>query len=226
MTSTIDKGKGWIHGYAIALKNAAKQVNWGPYNTDETSLSNSLNDSILLKYNLDGYTNTQKLLQAHGTLTNYPAFYYALTDYNNKHPAPPTSSGWYLPSSGQWFQLAKNLSELGASDAANFTLQTITTSSTSPAETGYADQWTRKTTTTPFYSTAGYLNSWLGRNLNSSLYDPYADGTWFWDSTEASGYSGGIFQLYSSTITILQRTLKNSGSGDPNGGYVRPVLAF
>ena len=208
-TSDNDKAK-WTHGYAMALKNAATSVNWGPYGTEE-SLSNSLNDRTLLEGDLDGYTNTQTIKKlSNFSSSTYPAFYAAL---NYSVSAPTTSSGWYLPSSGQWYWLAIDLCKLGIEYSSSFTLNRTSTTTTTPNETGVADQWTR----TSGQSTATDINGYLNLVSGSDL---FVDGTWFWDSTEASNYSGGVFQLNSSTVTTLQRTLKNKV------GYVRPVLAF
>ena len=215
VTSAKDFNKGWTHGYAMALKNAAVKVNWGPINTD-TSLPNSFTDTTLYKKDMDGYTNTQTI-KTNYTLSNYPAFKSAL---NYPVTAPPTSSGWYLPSSGQWFRIALDLSNLSlGGDYLTFLVISTTNTSDGP---GSAYQWTRASTS---QSTATYFNNYLSP-LSSSLYDSFADGTWFWDSTESTKDSGGVFLLNSSTVTTLQRSLKNSGSGDPNGGYVRPVIAF
>jgi len=218
VTSTIDQGHGWTHGYAMALKNAANKVNWGPKGTD-TSLSNSMDPNYtLLTTDMDGYTNTQTIKNNY-VISNYPAFYYAL---NYSVPAPSTSSGWYLPSSGQWYWIAIALTQLQSGGDYTSHGTVTTTDTTSPYETGTAYQWTRAATSP---STATYINNYLTPISGSDLFLTTA-GFWLWDSTESDKYSGGAFDMQSATYTLLQRSVKDTGSGSTYGGYVRPVIAF
>ena len=39
--------------------------------------------------------------------SNYPAFK-AADDYNTTCPVPATTTGWYLPASGQWWDILQN----------------------------------------------------------------------------------------------------------------------
>ena len=111
-TSNIDKEHNWTHGYAMALTNASLAATWGTYSQD-TPLEN-LDISISgWKYasNLkDGYANTQTIKNTYGLLiTNYPAFYYSI-NYATTYPA--ISSGWYLASIGQWYDICVNLGKI------------------------------------------------------------------------------------------------------------------
>lgn len=107
-TSTTDQGHGWTHGYAMALKNAAKNIMWGP-NTVDTPIPN-ISSEADIKNSMDGYTETH-LINSTYTLssTNYPVFYYAL---NYNVATPKGSSGWYLPSIGQWYSVIVNLGKV------------------------------------------------------------------------------------------------------------------
>jgi len=206
-TSNLDKAKGWTHGYAMALKDAIKTVAWGPDNVD-TPLSNSLSIG-----DMDGYTNTQTIKNTYAPLStkNYPAFYYAL---NYGVTAPSSSSGWFLPSCGQWYQIATTL----GGRAAGPTL------------------WISQATAV-VNSINAYLNNISGSEL---FYYDRSINYWFWCSTESSAAGGNIFQLsYNSEGGIRAATddaLMNSAtknypfSSDPGsstyGGQVRPVIAF
>ena len=68
-----------------------------------------------------GYAWTQKIITAAGGKENlnataqsgYPATYYAVVDYeNNKAQAPANSSGWFLPSIGQMWNVYQNRTSL------------------------------------------------------------------------------------------------------------------
>lgn len=98
-----------IHGYAIALEyaNEEKRTKWGTDIYLIVGTSESTSDFL-------GYSNTEKIKKMSlYDSTNFPACYYA-TNYpvNN---IPGRSSGWYLPSAGQWVTLAESLSILNNS---------------------------------------------------------------------------------------------------------------
>jgi hypothetical protein len=218
--STIDYGLGRTHGYAMALKNSATKVNWGPRGT-ETPLSNSFDPNYtLLITDMDGYTNTKKIKDTYGPLSasNYPAFYYAL---NYPVAAPSTSSGWYLPSSGQWYWIAIALTNLY--NGGDYTSHGTVTTTNSYDGSGTAYQWTRATTSP---STATYINNYLSPVGGDLFVTTSGADFWLWDSTESTKYSGGAFEMKSATYTLLHRLVKDTGSSSAYGGYVRPVIAF
>jgi len=120
-TSTADQARGWSHGYAIALTNAVAPtagVAWGTSGTQDQTTDYTTAASFIL--NKDGYTETQHI-QTTKTPTSsvYPAFYYAL-NYGTANVAgtttyaAPTSgtSGWYLPSVGQQYDVCVNLGKM------------------------------------------------------------------------------------------------------------------
>ena len=66
-----------------------------------------------------GYAWTQKIITAAGgkenlnaTESGYPATYYAVVDYETKVKAPTNSSGWFLPSIGQMWNVYQNRTSL------------------------------------------------------------------------------------------------------------------
>ena len=98
-----------IHGYAIALEyaNEEKRTKWGTDIYLIVGTSESTSDFL-------GYSNTEKIKKMSlYDSTNFAVCYYA-TNYpvNN---IPGRSSGWYLPSAGQWVTLAESLSILNNS---------------------------------------------------------------------------------------------------------------
>ena len=66
-----------------------------------------------------GYAWTQKIITTAGgkeklnaTESGYPATYYAVVDYETKVKAPTNSSGWFLPSIGQMWNVYQNRTSL------------------------------------------------------------------------------------------------------------------
>lgn len=105
-TSTIDKGYGWTHGYAMALKNTANNTVWSTRKDQIFNVSTDINTIALYESDMDGYSHSQTIKNIPDYITAYPALNAAFT-YN---VAPPNNtSGWYLPSVGQWFLILKNL---------------------------------------------------------------------------------------------------------------------
>lgn len=107
-TSSTDKSYGWTHGYAMALTNATNGCQWGNNGIDETVLPNYNGDYDTFIINKDGYTESLAIKNAYSSTLQsaHPVFYYAL---NCKVTTPTNSSGWYLPSVGQWWDILINL---------------------------------------------------------------------------------------------------------------------
>ncbi len=114
-TSNADSIKGWKNGYAMALKNSGQKKAWA---TAEGNLQSGRQDYVSADtsltnpgymVDLDGYSETQALLT--NTSATFPAAEsatgYAVT-------APEATSGWYLPSVGQWVKILVNLGGLSA----------------------------------------------------------------------------------------------------------------
>ncbi len=110
-TSTTDQGHGWTHGYAMALTNASTSSAWGIDGTDETVLNDYQGEYDTFITNKDGYTETMAIKNAYNSTLQsaHPAFYYAL---NYGVTAPSSSSGWYLPSVGQWWDIETKLGDI------------------------------------------------------------------------------------------------------------------
>lgn len=137
-TSPADRAKGYTHGYAIALRDAAWPTPWGPSNTDYPEADNlfehiGVTAPLTMMNNLDGLTTSntlyEKYLKGYGWNEHYDnhkttaaitvakeyggsAWRRAYTDVTVGVPTPSTTSGWYLPSLGQWFLMFANLSGL------------------------------------------------------------------------------------------------------------------
>ena len=105
--SDDDKKRGWCHGYIMALSDAKKgRCEWGPYQ-DIKGIPNYDfyvdGDAyrIIKDYNGYDYCNNIEIKR-----TRNNAFWYAR---NYPKRIPDFTSGWFLPSVGQWCDIIKNL---------------------------------------------------------------------------------------------------------------------
>lgn len=127
------------HGYAVALKDATSdQCLWGdtskelgcyPKDVDGNAQNNYGNDEANIDWS--GYSYTQMIIKSVGGKdklnaieeVGYPATYYAVVEYeNNIQTAPANSSGWFLPSIGQIWDIYQNRTSLfdGKEDLTDF----------------------------------------------------------------------------------------------------------
>lgn len=112
MTDAACNTKGWNHAYVMGFEDVV-DANWGVDKVDETVVPNTtFNDG---ENNMNGYSETEAMLAeraSKGDLSSYPAFN-KINDYRNNHPVPSALAGkrspWFIPSTGQWFDLLFNL---------------------------------------------------------------------------------------------------------------------
>ena len=202
-TSATDQAHGWTHGYAMALKNvhygnAIGTYMWANSDSDISGIPNTSEFSWqTLSSDMDGYTNTTYL-----NSTDYPAGYAAKATYASQVTAPSNTSGWFLPSSGQWYYILVNLGGMS-----------------SPPE--YQSGWSNMSSTA-----ASNLNSKLSV-VGSGNYDAFFSNTssdeYYWSSSESgSGSAYGVrFRRDGSNMYFAERYYK---SMIPY--RVRAVIAF
>ena len=112
-------GEDKVHGLVMALKDASTNQAWGLFGMDEglttcRTKADNYND-------ISGYGNCEHIRTNRGNFDSYPAFK-AAYDYNTTCPVPATTTGWYLPASGQWWDILQNLG--GCPALADVTQQT------------------------------------------------------------------------------------------------------
>jgi hypothetical protein len=208
--SATDSVNGWVHGYAMALTNATSAVTWSSStyaNTQE--FTTEINTTALMESDMDGYSHCQTIKNKSAySQTNYPPIYYAL-NYGTasiggtKYAAPSSTSGWYLPSQGQWYMIIKNLGGITrAVDVDNTTY-------------GY---WTSNAAITASAAINTYLSAASGETFDCSL----SISRCFWSSSEWSassacsmGNSGGSLYLNYNTKSYTSANYR-----------VRSALAF
>lgn len=198
---------GKAHGLVMALRTptAIAPVAWWKFRLDEQDEGLTKCLTKKLRYeDISGYANNKHILSNRGSFDNYPAFK-ASKEY--PAPAPATTTGWFLPSSGQWWDILQNLGsshDLAQSDQQN------SSATEDPDAAGFV--WNG--------NVAAALNGWLSEVAaeGKSTFDESM--MWFWSSSE---YSNGYALAWNVTI---YGWLKCSHNSKGFWGYVRPILAF
>lgn len=107
--------QGWTHGKIVAMSNASpKFCNWG--STDKDLGGNHSNVNL----NKDARTDCSGFLYTYQTDTlpsSYGAFHQV---FNYGVKLPEETSGWYLPSVGEWVAIMENLAKLNVDDDMKF----------------------------------------------------------------------------------------------------------
>jgi hypothetical protein len=225
-TSTIDQAHGWTHGYAMALTNAStSEEAWcTSISYDEAgdtygsfTYSDYAGSYTSFIADKDGYSETQAIKNSGKdtySQNSYPAFWYALNygtsnENNTTYMSPPKSSGWFLPSIGQWWDIIINLGGI------------------SPTPTAY------NTGICHWYPGEGFfaynykysqifvdnLNADLSATNNSEL-DLFAKNTYSSSSEANSSYSYHLYLGSEGCISLDDETNKIAGY------YIRPSIAF
>ena len=100
-----------VHGYVLALHdaNVGNSCQWGSYGT-EVGCDRNNNSGF------NGYSSTQTIVafnkDKNWNLSDaFPAVYHAV-NYETVCPAPSQTSGWFLPSIGQMWNVYQNRTSL------------------------------------------------------------------------------------------------------------------
>lgn len=196
-------GEGNVHGLVMAVKNIATRQAWGLFGMDEgltkcRTKADNYND-------ISGYGNCEHIRANRGSFANYPAFK-AADDYNTTCPVPSTTTGWYLPASGQWWDILQNLG--GCPALADVTQQT------SPDIDGEFF-WTSQG------DVPAALNKWM-ENIAVGDKDTFNKLVSVCSSSEHSKYHTWywILNIFQGRVRCIW---SNKRDGSDN---VRPVLAF
>ena len=195
-------GEDKVHGLVMAVKNAnaAEKVIW----SNESRYLDLLNDCVSTSNNysdINGYGNCESIRSLEGNFDKYPALQ-AVDGYNTTCPVPTTTTGWYLPSSGQWWDILQNLGGCPA------------------LADGY--QQTSSDINEFFWSNQGNvpdaLNKWM---WGIDGWDKFSYYHQFWSSSKFKGNTMRYWVANSDDGWISCRW------GNVNFQlYVRPVLAF
>ena len=217
--SELEKSKGWKHGYVMALTNASEACTWGENVDEDNTYFPNVSRFADMYSDIDGYGKTGYMIEnkldgvESAGATTYDAFYYA-SKYgmgeSEVYAAPGTTSGWFLPTIGQWWDILENLGDVNA-------LLKNRTSSTTGVMTLKNDANNLSQVTSE------ELNKRMG--VSGSGFTPFAESTFYWSSTE---------QAQKKVRRVLFDTTKNKytlrlGDNDKSNNastVVRCILAF
>lgn len=196
-------GEGNVHGLVMAVKNIATRQAWGLFGMDEglttcRTKADNYND-------ISGYGNCEHIRTNRGNFDSYPAFK-AAYDYNTTCPVPATTTGWYLPASGQWWDILQNLG--GCPALADVTQQT------SPDIAGEF-LWKSQG------DVPAALNKWM-ENIAVGDKDTFNNLVSFCSSSEHSKYHT-CYWILNNFQGMVRCIWASKFDGSDN---VRPVLAF
>lgn len=196
-----DKLGGNVHGLVMAVKNATTFQSWGLFGTDE-DLAKC--ETKARNYSdISGYGNCEHIRANRGNFDRYPAFK-AADGYNTTCPVPATTTGWYLPASGQWWDILQNLG--GCTALAKPDEQ----ASSQDDDFGWSGQG----------DVPAALNAWMEKIATDSK-DNFRSGKWFWSSSEYSEFFARYWYVQSNGRVGCYWDRKDGSSVG-----VRPVLAF
>lgn len=211
------KGITTPHGLVMALTNASDGCQWGNESKDENSSGNAgepfkaNTDQLKKQYeNVNGYAETHWIINEYGKNGNtalqntYTAFYhanrYGTTDSGTaQYAAPANTTGWFIPSMGQWWDI---LSNLGGIDLSSYKGDTSSSTSISGAAT----------------TAVTNMNKYL-QKINGAT--TFSTDTYFWSSSEFDGGRACNVFFDSSVNLYLSRGYKNY-----SGSRVRCSFAF
>lgn len=134
------KGVTTPHGLVMALTDASSGCQWGNKGYDENINGNEGEpfkeniDYLNKQYaDVDGYGETHWIINTYGSnattlLNTYAAFYhanrYGTTDGGTSQYAPAThTTGWFIPSMGQWWDILSNLGGVNLDEYKNDTFK-------------------------------------------------------------------------------------------------------
>lgn len=192
-----------VHGLVMSVKNIATRQAWSLFHKDEglttcKTKADNYND-------ISGYGNCEHIRTNRGNFDSYPAFK-AAYDYNTTCPVPATTTGWYLPASGQWWDILQNLG--GCPALADVTQQT------SPDIAGEF-LWKSQG------DVPAALNKWM-ENIAVGDKDTFNNLVSFCSSSEHSTYHTWYWIL-NNFQGMVRCIWESKFDGSDN---VRPVLAF
>lgn len=171
------------HGLVMALTNASDGCRWGEYDKDENrggadGAPFKENTGTLQKQynNIDGYGETHWIIDTYKNSGNalkdtYTAFYHAsrygtTESSTGKYAAPSNSTGWFIPSMGQWWDILSNLGSVN-----------LTGYQSSQENSKYIDGAGR--------IAVDNMNRYLEKISGATQ---FSTGTYFWSSSEYDGY--------------------------------------
>lgn len=205
---------GTAHGLVMSTKlaNNGEPCAWKNVDEDETGLTDMATVADAYK-DISGLANYQKVKETDDDFTNHPAFK-VVAEF--KVEAPEKSTGWFLPSSGQLWDLAANLGKLS----------TYLENKKDSQEDYLELQYSANAGTKADIESIPVEDSYATNNINNYLlplgsYSDLilADSDIFWSSTSYVGAVARLTRFFTSCFHF--------GHYNYTSLYcVRPILAF
>ncbi|WP_303072651.1 fimbrillin family protein [Bacteroides fluxus] len=178
------KGVNTPHGLVMALTNASEGCRWGEYGKDENSGGadgepfKANTDKVYKMYNnVDGYGETHWIIDTYKNSGNalqdtYTAFYHAsrygtAESSTEQYAAPSNTTGWFLPSMGQWWDILSNLGKIDLTNYRDDTGSNTYISGAAPIA-------------------VANMNRYLEKISDAT---PFSTNTYFWSSSEYDDFS-------------------------------------
>lgn len=202
-------GEGNVHALVMALKNTATDIQWSHEENNLEDVKDCWSKSEIYS-DISGLHNYTKILDhanSIGGIEAYPAFE-AVEKWNdmysiNEYRPPRNTTGWFIPSSGQWWDILQNLG--GCPAMADKGQQT---------SSDYGDfRWLGQG------DVPAALNAWMNKIAADSKND-FTTGDRFWSSSELNQFRARNWNVYSSDYVCCDFVYKKWSNS------VRPVLAF
>lgn len=202
-------GEGNVHGLVMALKNTATDIQWSHEENNLGDVKDCWSKSEIYS-DISGLHNYTKILDhanSIGGIEAYPAFE-AVEKWNdmysiNEYRPPRNTTGWFIPSSGQWWDILQNL---GGCPAMADKGQQTSSDSGDFRWLGQGD-------------VPAALNAWMNKIAADSKND-FTTGDRFWSSSELNQFRARNWNVYSSDYVCCDFVYKKWSNA------VRPVLAF
>ena len=202
-------GEDKVHGLVMALKNTATDIQWSHEENNLEDVKDCWSKSEIYS-DISGLHNYTKILDhanSIGGIEAYPAFE-AVERWNdmystNEYRPPRNTTGWFIPSSGQWWDILQNLGGCPA----------------------MADKGQQTSSDSGVFSWLGQgdvpaaLNAWMNKIAADSKND-FTTGDRFWSSSELNQFRARNWNVYSSDYVRCGYDYKEWSNA------VRPVLAF
>lgn len=198
-------GEDKVHGLVMCVKNAATNQKWstawniGEFPKQCATIADSYND-------ISGYGNCEHIRSSHGSFDNYPAFKGA-DGYNMTCPVPTTTTGWYLPSVGQLWDIFQNLGCVTA--LADKDQQTSSLNQNS---------WSSQS------KISAAINRWMTYIADENK-NVFGNQNFILSSSEFNSFRVKIWSLYNGE-NGEDNIICSSVAKENDDCHVRPVLAF
>jgi len=218
--SADETAQGWTHGYVMALTNAAKDTKWGKAATEGSGENSPFVEHAStykgMYEEIEGYAKTKYMVDTYGSENDFQGVngtFYQVTQYGEtaataQYKAPAGTSGWYLPSIGQWWDILENLGEAEGLVA----LKENETVSSNIAITLNGE------------SALGTLNTRL--KAASSSAEEFESSKNYWSSSEHNRNNKGLVYAHSVSLTATSVTTTGATKISNSNRRVRCVLSF